>query len=104
MVELTIKKLHVEASSNCKMYVSWKRGSKGAYEQSPIVTLGPERPEIDLNHTISRPTMFYTSDGGKTYDRKQCDFYVYGRNDQTNNRVILIGSAVNLNIAPFIGK
>lgn len=93
MVNLVIKKIHIDATTNCKLYVSWKRGSKGVYEQSPVVTLGPQRQEVEMNHEISRETVFYTADKGKTFERKTCDFYIYGRNEATKNRVVVIGSA-----------
>lgn len=66
--------------------------------------LGPSRPEVEMNHVINRETVFYTSDKGLTFERKTCDFYIYGRNEATKNRVIVIGSAVNLNLTPFVGK
>ena len=104
MVELTIKKIKMDAPVNWKVSVSWKRGKNAQYEQSPVVTLGPDKTEVELNHEINRNTTFYTNDNGKTYERKTCDFYIYGRNDQTKDRVKLIGTATKLNMTPFVGK
>ena len=59
--------------------------------------------DVDYEHTISRPTVFYTSDGEK-FQKKDCDFYIYGRNSNTQNRILVVASKTSYDMTPFINK
>lgn len=81
----------MEVQFDTKAYVAFKRGAKGVFDQTSNVVLVPSVSEVEINHKISRETVFYTKNGGKTYDSKSASFIIMGRNEKTNNKVIEIG-------------
>lgn len=87
-----------------KAYVAFKRGSKGVFDQTPNIVMAPSLgSEYQINHKISRETVFYTTNGGKSYQKKDAQFIIYGRNQFTKNKVVDIGS-ISLDISKFVDE
>lgn len=72
----------MEVQYDTVAYVAWRRGSKGNYDQTPNFTVTAENQEVDFEHEISRETVFFTNDD-ENYQKKDCDFYIYGKNSFT---------------------
>lgn len=86
-----------------KAYVAFKRGSKGVFDQTPNTVFTPGKNDaVEINHKISRETVFYTSNGGKSYDSKSATFQIMGRNPNTKNQVVEIAS-ITIDISKYVG-
>lgn len=55
-------------------------------------------------HVISRESVFYTHDNGASYQKKTCDFFIYGRNQKTKNQNVLIAKLEGFNLTTMMSR
>lgn len=100
-ITLVVDKIGVEVEEDCLVQAVWKRGPQE--DKTESYELNPYEPDVEANHTFSRISGFYTSDGGKTYDKKHCDFKVILKNEK-NKQETMIAILQGYNMAQFVNK
>lgn len=105
-VELTIKEIGMHVQHDSRVYFAWKRGSKGTYEQSPFVEFTKYQDKVQLNHVITRETVFFMKGQAEDlgFQKKTCDFYLFGRNSKTNNKVVQFGCVQDYDMTPHVNQ
>ena len=99
-MKLTIIKIGAEVEKDCEIQVVWKRGPQSDY--SDLFELNQYEPDAEANYIFNRISTFYTKDGGKTYDKKTCDFSIMLGPDKDNLQEI--AKIEGHNMAPFVNQ
>ena len=75
-----------EVENECVVKVVWKRGPQA--DESDSYDLNQYEPDVEADYIFNRISTFYTKDGGKTYDKKVCDFKIMLGKDKDNMQEI----------------
>lgn len=100
-ITLVVHKIGAEVEEDCLIKAVWKRGPQE--DTTEKYDLNPYEPDVEANHTFSRISSFYTNDGGKTYDKKLCDFQMILENEKDQKETV-IAILQGYNMAQFINK
>lgn len=80
--------------------IVWKRGPQA--DISDEYEFNQYEPDIETEYVFQRISTFYTKDGGKTYDKKLCNFEIQIGKDTEDMKTI--ASIDNHNMSPFVDQ
>ena len=93
-------KIGVEVEEDCTCKIIWKRGPQS--DQTDQYELNQYEPDVEADYVFTRISNFYSKDGGKTYDKKNCDFQVILVKESGTEQ--MVASIENHNMAAHVNK
>ena len=103
LVSVTLVKISAPVDCDCSVWVQWARGpQKDKSNEYDLNELATEVVDFENGPEVfQRVTTMYTNDGGKTFDKKTCDFELFMKKDGKNK---LIGENRGYNLSAHVGE